>query len=156
MNDAMSVRMILPDLAVVEALARSNLLDLLVTLVPDADVVFTDIVACEAMCEQDEEISARIGKFMRAQSHRIRIDTTAFGDLIKSAMQDESVQLPQRSADLSIYAYLSDVELRHPRRRLMVLLSDDWFRRNEAGAKAVGLTPLTEFLGLARAAGLLP
>lgn len=155
MNDEMPICLIIPDLEVVTALAQGNILDLLVNLDPDAEIVFTDIVAYEAMREQDEVIAARIGGFVRAHSNRIRIDATVFDDFIESAKQDATIQLPQRSGDISIYAYLSGLELRHPGRRLMVLLNDDWFRRNEAGARCVGLTSLSAFLGQACAAGLL-
>lgn len=127
MNDAMPIRLIIPDLEVMTTLARGNIMDLLVKLDPDAEIVFTDIVASEAMRNQDEVIAARIGGFMRDHSTRIRIDTTVFGDLIESAKQDATIKLPQRSGDMSIYPYLGGLELRHPGRRLMVLLNDDWF-----------------------------
>lgn len=155
MNEAMPIRLIIPDFAVVGALARGDLLDLLVKLDPDAVVVFTDIVAYEAMHEQDEEIAEQIGAFLYAHSHRIRIDTTVFGDLIESAKQDATIQMPQHSADMSIYEYLTDLELRHPGRRLLVILSDEWFRRNQAGPSSTGLTSFSDLLGLARSAGLL-
>lgn len=95
MNEVMPIRLIIPDYAVVDALARGNLLDLLVKLDPDAVLVFNDVVVHEAMNGQDNKISERLGGLMRTHAPRIQIDTTAFGNLIESAKQDATIRVLQ-------------------------------------------------------------
>lgn len=146
MDETISIRLVIPDAAVLIALARADLLDLLVSFKAGAQLVITDVVAYEATRNLDTPDSIRIQRFLDAQSNRIRIDPTAFAGLIARSKVDASIELPKSACEMSIYGYINASLHFDPGVPTLVLCEDGWFIRNEARQRNVYLAPLGAFL----------
>ena len=89
----------------------------------------------------------KIEDFIAKNKETIEQRETGFGAILELARKNPSMKLPENLCEQSIYSFVDDIrsELGIP---TLVLLDDDWFAKNEIGARQpmVHLISLGSFL----------
>jgi hypothetical protein len=143
-----NVRLVIPDAGILISLAHGDMLNILLEFADDVHIITTDFVEFEVTRRADLFDAQKITEFFANNKDRILIESTGYEDIIKAKKANPSMKLPPDLGESSIYGFINDIRGELPGIPTLVLFEDNWFSRNELGARPtmVHLVSMVSFL----------